>query len=83
MSDAKIKLKLRALADEQQQSTIQRLRGLLPAIEEAFAAGATRRAIVEVLNSEGVDISPEVFSTYMTRLKNSPQSRASASGSAD
>jgi len=76
MSDAKIKQKLRSLATEQQHSNFKRIKGLLPDIEAAFAAGATRKAVVEVLNSEGIEISPEVFSTYMARLKNSPPPKA-------
>jgi len=76
MSDAKIKQKLRLLATEQQHSNFKRIKALLPDIEAAFAAGATRKAVVEVLNSEGIEISPEVFSTYMARLKNSPPPKA-------
>ena len=72
MSDEKIKQKLLKLATDQQLSNFKRIKKLLPDIEAAFQAGATRKAIVEVLNSEGIEISADVFSTYMARLKNSP-----------
>ena len=72
MSDARIKKKLLTLATDQQLSNFRRIKQLLPDIEAAFAAGATRAAVVAVLNSEGIEISPAVFSTYMARLKNTP-----------
>jgi hypothetical protein len=72
MADEKIKQKLAALATEQQLSNFRRLKDLLPDIEAAFEAGATRKAVVAVLKSEGLDITPETFSVYMGRLKNTP-----------
>ena len=83
MSDAKIKAKLLNLATAQQISNFKRIKALMPDIEAAFEAGATRKAVVEVLNSEGIDISPEVFSTYIHRIKNSPPSKADKDESTD
>jgi hypothetical protein len=75
MSDENIKAKLLQIATAEQRSNFQRVAALLPEIEAALATGASRAAVVEILNSEGILISPEVFTTYMWRLKNQPAKR--------
>jgi hypothetical protein len=72
MADENIKLALRALATEKEISNFQRMKNLLPDIEAALEAGATRKAVIATLKSEGLDIAPDTFSVYMGRLKNTP-----------
>ena len=69
MTDEAIRARLLALTTEDQRSVIDRLETLLPEIEAAFAAGAKRAAILEILHDEGLEIEPALFSTYLHRLR--------------
>jgi len=76
MSDEKIKAQLLQLASAEHRSNFQRITALMPEIEAALGAGATRAAIVKILNAEGISVTTEVFTTYLWRLKNQPSKAA-------
>lgn len=69
MSNESLKRRLEALANASQRTAIERMRDVLPQIEAAIDAGASRKQIVEALNEEGIEVTLTVFSTYLTRLR--------------
>lgn len=69
MTDDSIRERLLALTSQEQRSVISRIETLLPEIEAAFAAGAKRAAILEILNDEGIQLEAAVFTTYLHRLR--------------
>lgn len=57
-------------------SKAAQIRQLLPEIEAAQAAGASRKEIVEALRNSGLDVSMKTFSTALARARRKRTQRA-------
>jgi hypothetical protein len=69
MSNETLKKRLLALTTSQDRSIARRMADVLPEIEAALEGGASRAQVIEVLNQEGIAVTPQVFATYIHRLR--------------
>jgi hypothetical protein len=70
MSNESLKARLLALSTSTERAIVRRMADVLPEIEAAVEAGASRAAIVEALNEEGIAVTVKTFATYLSRLRN-------------
>jgi hypothetical protein len=70
MSNESLKARLLALTTSNERAIVRRMADVLPEIEAAVEAGATRVQIVEALNAEGIPVTVTTFATYLSRLRN-------------
>lgn len=69
--------RLKALSAEQNRYT-RRIERVLPEIEDAFAKGVSRQAVLKELQEDGIDITMAGFAKTLYRLRKKHRGEASA-----